>query len=138
MFLWLLSNSKIWHMVFSWKDTLTQHCVALKVMLMLWKEEEGEKEVNRGKASASPLLPSSFVISLWHLHAQIHTQQDITVCFCIAWMAVEQLRFLGFFGKKERKKKGQFSTLSVKRWGFSFGVGLVVWGFFFPSMSRAR
>lgn len=52
VFLWLLSNSKIWHMVFSWTASLTQHCVALKGMLMLWKEEEQERAVNRGKASS--------------------------------------------------------------------------------------
>lgn len=39
VFLWLLSNSRIWHMVFRWKDALTQHCLALKAILILGKEE---------------------------------------------------------------------------------------------------
>lgn len=68
VFLWLLSSSKIWHMVFSWKEALTQHCVALKTML--WNQEEWEREINRRKASVSPPLPFSFVPSQWHLHAR--------------------------------------------------------------------
>lgn len=112
VFLWLPSNSKIWRMVFSWTDALTQRCMALKGMLMLWKEEEQERAINRGKASVSPLLPPSIVPSPWHLCVQIRTQQDVPVWSCGVQMA---WRISGLKG--------------VKRWGLEFGG-------FFSSMSR--
>jgi len=56
VFLWLLSSSRIWHVVLSWKDALTEHRTALEGTLVLWEEEEWEGETSRGKALVSSPL----------------------------------------------------------------------------------
>lgn len=73
LFPWLPSNSKIWHVVFSWKGT--GFCVALKVMLCK-RRKGGEKRLMRKR------LQSPSLSSLFFLHGTCmdkYTQQEMRV-----------------------------------------------------------
>lgn len=94
VFLWLLSSSQTWHVVFGCREPR----VALQVMLELWEEKEWQREfVWQGKAS---VFSFAFSLSLpcgTCAHKYLHVWCGINkarFCFCLRRAQLIQIGFI--------------------------------------------